>query len=1006
MKKKNFLYGLLSIAVIAVATYNVMLNSKSINLSLTSLANIATLANAESLTQEKTPYTVKMDSIFALANKSRITTGLLSDYGLQLIEPEYFNGVPADSNYVDMDTWKMLYSGIYSSKINNNASLTTPATVFSLIKNATHATAVPVAMMQFKYNQLNEDALDLGLVQVVNNQIIDVPGAASPYLTKQLFAVAPKSLYFDEPTVRFVFKSNLWYTNSGKTIQSRQINFNNESGYITAALNTEVSYTFTTGGVKTIYFKLTYTDGTSYISRTNIHVKTSALLSPPQITPDMEITIAKNSQHLGGTVQIKFSSYNNTGQIKKPLIVAEGFDPSSIISSMNNINLESFLATSYSDDDFGTINVANLRNNINAEHFDIIYLDYEDGVDDIFRNAQLFRAVIDSVNTWKASDADANVVLGVSMGGLVARIALRQMEVAGQDHDTWKYISMDTPHKGANVPVGFQAMLRHIQNTKLDLFYLITIFDPTNIEVIKQAVDLLNSKAAQQMLIYSINSNYSFNNSVHDTFQNQYDYLGFPQQCINVAISNGSNNGSLTFQPNSEILNFYTSIPFGTWKDAVSVIISLSSLLTNYPQLAINTIPGNASLRVQLSVHGLNTSASQVYYGKVYVFKKLFWLIPVDITLSSKTVNSTSTMLPLDGAPGGQYSLSTISGGSIENISGSVIENKFCFVPTVSALAVSNWEPMLTQTNNLATPFDYAFTQPNNEPHTRFNSSATYLYGHLTSENGFNISGPPEVCSYTNFSIQGKPANTTVSWTHSSNLHLSANYGDSIRVVPIGAGNGWVQATVNVNGVNYTVPKNPVTVYGFSGTYKQNGTIYPLSAVNYVSNNPVTVNLDPLPNGGIFSWTPDDVLPYSWSQNISGNDMTFTPAGVNEQHVFFVSFTHGQCGTQTECYIFRIENSGNCSGNCDLNCYCNNCCNILFSSSANTLKINFKTDSKILAQGYSVKLFDSSGTYIQGDKSKAKEFSWNLSHLRKGLYIVNIYDSNGKLFKTSKFSNY
>jgi hypothetical protein len=38
----------------------------------------------------------------------KIATALLSDYGLQLIEPEYFNGIPADSNYVNMDTWKML----------------------------------------------------------------------------------------------------------------------------------------------------------------------------------------------------------------------------------------------------------------------------------------------------------------------------------------------------------------------------------------------------------------------------------------------------------------------------------------------------------------------------------------------------------------------------------------------------------------------------------------------------------------------------------------------------------------------------------------------------------------------------------------------------------------------------------------------------------------------------------------------------------------------------------
>jgi hypothetical protein len=62
----------------------------------------------------------RMNHIFQYVNKSRIATGLLSDYGLQMVEPKYFNGVPADSNYVDMDTWKMLYSGMFTSKINKN----------------------------------------------------------------------------------------------------------------------------------------------------------------------------------------------------------------------------------------------------------------------------------------------------------------------------------------------------------------------------------------------------------------------------------------------------------------------------------------------------------------------------------------------------------------------------------------------------------------------------------------------------------------------------------------------------------------------------------------------------------------------------------------------------------------------------------------------------------------------------------------------------------------------
>jgi len=179
-------------------------------------------------------YTDAMNAIFQKVDKSKIATGLLVDYGAQIVDPEAFNGVTADSNYVNMDTWKMLYGGIYSSKINNNANLTLPETVFATIDNTT-GSPVPLAMMHFQYNKLNDNAVSLGLLQVVNNQIIEVPGAASPYLNKQLFAVVPQSLYFDGATASFVFKQALWYSNSGKTIQKMEINFNNESGYKVAS---------------------------------------------------------------------------------------------------------------------------------------------------------------------------------------------------------------------------------------------------------------------------------------------------------------------------------------------------------------------------------------------------------------------------------------------------------------------------------------------------------------------------------------------------------------------------------------------------------------------------------------------------------------------------------------------------------------------------------------------------------------------------------------------------
>ena len=59
--------------------------------------------------QTVTDFNNQTTSIFQNVNKSRVTTGLLYDYGVHLIDPIYYNGtLLMDSNYVDIDIWNSL----------------------------------------------------------------------------------------------------------------------------------------------------------------------------------------------------------------------------------------------------------------------------------------------------------------------------------------------------------------------------------------------------------------------------------------------------------------------------------------------------------------------------------------------------------------------------------------------------------------------------------------------------------------------------------------------------------------------------------------------------------------------------------------------------------------------------------------------------------------------------------------------------------------------------------
>ncbi|GHS87357.1 hypothetical protein FACS1894201_08600 [Bacteroidia bacterium] len=853
---------------------------KKLALLLVILSLLSKLVVAQDITQV---YKDTMDHIFQHVDKSKITTGLLSDYGLQVVDPTGFNGSLNDSCFVDMDTWKKLYLGMYSSKINNAISLTAVNTVYNLIDSGFTSYPVPVAMMHYQYNKLNDDAVTSGLLQITNNQIHEVPNAASPYFTRQLFAVAPKTVYFESAAVSFEFKSALWYSNSTKTIQKREINFNNESGYLIAAWNTPVSYIFEEGGIKTIYFKLTYTDGSSYISKTNIYVNDM----DEEDSEDLGIfdtILSESSFHSGGRIQVRYASNHTT--IQNPLIIAEGFDPSCIMG--DSITIEDFLKYSgnYNSTSFGTINIpysgGTLLNNINFAGFDIIYLDYKNGLDDIWKNANLFKEVIRWVNNHKQGN-NPNVVMGISMGGLVARIALRQMELANENHQTVKYISVDSPHKGANVPLGVQAFVRHMQNTELQIcsIPIVHFFVSDFVQSIGQAIALLNSTAAKQMLIYTIDENYDFDNSVHITFQAAYDQLGFPQQCENIAISNGSSNkDSLTFSAGTNLISVQASMPFGK---IGYLLISLFATCTNYPQIVLNSfILGGSELKLDMNINALkNKSAHTIYNGDLYIRKKVLWVMPVNIPILHRVVNSTSGMLPLDGAPGGQYDISMLGfglsslSGSITILDSTILKNTityqanikqpaFCFVPTVSALALNDWQTKLYQDldNNLYssgnTGFLRYYVQNKNELHTRFNSSADFLYKNLIYTVG--ITGSSSINSYNsqtytvaiNSMVGTPPSYTNIDWTTSSNISI-VNRDFSTRSAAVTAAactTGWIGCALNIGGYNYTLPRKNVTL-----------TTAPNSAWISSTHNFSTVSL-----GNEF----EDVLTYSNNAVASG----------------------------------------------------------------------------------------------------------------------------------------
>ncbi len=303
------------------------------------------------------------------------------------------------------------------------------------------------------------------------------------------------------------------------------------------------------------------------------------------------------------------------------MIIAEGFDPSHVLGTTNmditNLSID--------EEEIGTLNIGDPNIWENISSFDIIYLDYNDGLDDIRRNAALFQEVIDYVNRNKKG-ASPNVVMGISMGGLVARYALRKMELENRKHDTWKFISVDSPHKGANVPIGMQAMLRHLADVKFSVAF-IKIFQAKNIDMIKKGLEILDSKAAKQMLVYHVDSRLQIDGNEHNAFQTEYDNVGFPLQCENVAITNGTGNGTKVMEPGTMLVDHRETYKFSIWMHLLTYYYGKFFLLTNFPKLFVLKIPGSANVVSDVKIHAApNRNTSNVYWGRIRIHKKILFL--------------------------------------------------------------------------------------------------------------------------------------------------------------------------------------------------------------------------------------------------------------------------------------------------------------------------------------------------------------------------------------------
>lgn len=626
------------------------------------------------------PFSQCMSNYIMPLNKSFITTGLLADKAYPYIGLDSFNG--ETDSLITFRQWKQVHRQLYLAAVTENDTIISPEHLKQIAKGMKNHGIVPIALMNLKYNAFKPYAIDSNLIMFSDGKFYDVVGRTeSPYFEKRLFAATVYQDRIYNGRVTFQFSNDLFLTNSSESVSEVTIDFGDGRGYqsymLNNLLNNNVTINYWQTGTKTITIRMTLSD------QTVLQTKTRITLAPrPEIEPDEILNVTGllyNGKRGRGTAYILYGCGNN-GQLRKPIIVSDGFDP---------LNERDF------DGLFELLNKEQFVMKAIAEGYDFVILDYTDGADYIQRNAFVMVSLIEMVNDRLKMNHSASklTIIGPSMGGLITRYALNFMEQHPQqyDHNTGLYVSFDSPHLGANIPLGDQHWI--------DFFASNTGNEDANESLYK-----LNSIAAKQMLVYHFSAtqdNKAYPHQERLSFLNDPYTTLWPSQCRKIAIANGSGIGSKLFDAHTQMIEYEYS-PY--W-------------------LLQGVVKGNT-----WAVPNYNAGKEVIFEGK-YPDKFIF-TIPCHYIKSKIKVKETQ---PYDGAPGGTYDVNDQIARANTGGYGDIQTRypNICFIPVISSLALNTNDvncrvreiPGYPYPSSYYTPFDAIYAPEENQPHVEVDTA-------------------------------------------------------------------------------------------------------------------------------------------------------------------------------------------------------------------------------------------------------------------------------------------
>jgi cytochrome P450 len=420
-------------------------------------------------------------------------------------------------------------------RLLENAAITPDAvTPLPAIEGATREMRpdgpLPIAIANFRVA-----VPDQGLVQRVRqaaasgNDLADPPPNLGSALTeRQVFAATgylhdqwgrPNAPVYRGRRVTFILDEHFHLTNHGGSLPDAvEVDLDDDQGLRAVAWGEPFQADYGQGASPEIELRCRYGDET-LTARFTVAISDEPAPPAPDETWRLEAPAGDGTPAATGCAWV----FRREGRrdIVNPVILVEGFPgrhPCDYLYELFN--------------QAGTVEA------LHRAGYDLVIVGLDNGLAPIESNAGI---LVEAIREARCRTSQPLVVGGVSMGGLVSRIALAQMEEAKEPHSTRVYLSIDAPHRGTYTSLGVQWFVQSLRS-----------FAPS----LNGFSMLLNSPSNQELMIEWLDDGLLGTSPRRDRFVDELERLGYPEQPRTLAVSCGRGDGIANDEPGALTLEW------------------------------------------------------------------------------------------------------------------------------------------------------------------------------------------------------------------------------------------------------------------------------------------------------------------------------------------------------------------------------------------------------------------------------------------------------------------